>query len=143
MTEKVKMNVKRGRIYWMDNLRTFIIFLVVLYHVGGVYEAARVDGANAMQRFFRKEKLKLTTGMEMGSLTSIKQGVQAGLGLGLLPRGAVQVELMLGRLVELKVRGLPIPRHWYVVMHKGKRLSLAAEAFRALLIDEAVELLVD
>ena len=97
----------------------------------------------AMQRFFRKEKLKLTTGMEMGSLTSIKQGVQAGLGLGLLPRGAVQVELMLGRLVELKVRGLPIPRHWYVVMHKGKRLSLAAEEFRALLIDEAVELLVD
>ena len=97
----------------------------------------------AMQRFFRKEKLKLTTGMEMGSLTSIKQGVQAGLGLGLLPRGAVQVELMLGRLVELKVRGLPIPRHWYVVMHKGKRLSLAAEEFRTLLIDEAVELLVD
>ena len=95
----------------------------------------------AMQRFFRKEKLKLTTGMGMGSLSSIKQGVQAGLGLGLLPRGAVQVELMLGRLVELKVRGLPIPRHWYVVMHKGKRLSLAAEEFRTLLINEAVGLL--
>lgn len=31
---------KRTRIDWMDNLRTVIIFLVVLYHVGGVYEAA-------------------------------------------------------------------------------------------------------
>jgi fucose 4-O-acetylase-like acetyltransferase len=40
MTEKVITNVKRGRIYWMDNLRTIIIFLVVLYHVGGVYESA-------------------------------------------------------------------------------------------------------
>lgn len=95
----------------------------------------------AMERFFREQKLKLRTGMELGSLSSIKQGVQAGLGLGLLPRGAVELELMAGRLVELKVRGLPIARHWFVVMHKGKRLSLAAEEFRSLLIDEAVDLL--
>lgn len=95
----------------------------------------------AMERFFREQKLELRTGMELGSLSSIKQGVQAGLGLGLLPRGAVELELMAGRLVELKVRGLPIPRHWFVVMHKGKRLSLAAEEFRSLLIDEAVDLL--
>ena len=95
----------------------------------------------AMHRFFRQQKLKLTTGMEMGSLSGVKQGVQAGLGLGLLPRGAVEVELMLGRLVELKIKGLPIKRHWYVVLHKGKRLSVAAEEFRSLLIDEAVSLL--
>lgn len=28
-----------GRMYWLDNLRTTIILFVVLYHVGGVYEA--------------------------------------------------------------------------------------------------------
>jgi len=95
----------------------------------------------AMERFFRQEKLKLTTGMGMGSLSSIKQGVQAGLGLALLPRDAVRVELMLERLVELKIKGLPIPRYWYVVLHKGKRLSLAAEEFKLLLINEAEELL--
>lgn len=95
----------------------------------------------AMQRFFRQQALKLTTGMEMGSLSGIKQGVQAGLGLGLLPKGAVEVELLLGRLVELKIKGLPIPRHWYVVMRKGKRLSVAAEEFRQLLTNEAVDLL--
>ena len=32
------------RIYWMDNLRTITILLVVLYHVGGVYEAAGLWG---------------------------------------------------------------------------------------------------
>ena len=95
----------------------------------------------AMQRFFRQQKLKLNTGMEMGSLSGIKQGVQAGLGLGLLPKGAVEVELMLGRLVELKIKGLPIPRHWYVVMRMGKRLSVAAEEFRLMLTNEAVDLL--
>lgn len=95
----------------------------------------------AMERFFRQNKLKLKTGMGMGSLSSIKQGVQANLGLGLLPRGAVRVELDLGTLVELKVKGLPIQRHWYVVLHKGKRLSVAAEEFKSLLINEAVDLL--
>ena len=97
----------------------------------------------AMERFFRQNKLKLKIGMGMGSLSSIKQGVQANLGLGLLPRGAVRVEMDLGKLVELKVRGLPIQRHWYVVLHKGKRLSVAAEAFKSLLINEAVDLLKD
>lgn len=95
----------------------------------------------AMRRFFRQQKLELTTGMEMGSLSAIKQGVQAGLGLGLVPKGAAEVELMLGTLVELKITGLPIKRHWYVVMHKGKRLSAAAEAFTKLLTEEAVSLL--
>ena len=47
----------------------------------------------------------------------------------------------LGSLVELKIRGLPIQRHWYVVLHKGKRLSVAAEEFKKLLTEEAVSLL--
>ena len=97
----------------------------------------------AMERFFRQNKLKLKTGMGMGSLSSIKQGVQANLGLGLLQKDAVQVELQLGKLVELKVKGLPIWRKWYVVLHKNKRLSVAAEEFRTLLINEAVDLLQD
>ena len=49
--------------------------------------------------------------------------------------------MQLGNLVELKVRELPIQRHWYVVLHKGKRLSLAADAFKLLLINEAEDLL--
>jgi fucose 4-O-acetylase-like acetyltransferase len=44
MTEKAITNVKRGRIHWMDNLRSIIIFLVVMYHVGGVYESAGLWG---------------------------------------------------------------------------------------------------
>jgi DNA-binding transcriptional LysR family regulator len=95
----------------------------------------------AMHRFFRQHKLKLTTGMEMGSLEGIKQGVQAELGVGLLPRGAIETELKLKRLVVLNIKGMPIRRHWYVVLHKGKRLSAAAEAFRSLLVDEADALL--
>ncbi len=41
--EEPKTNLTT-RLHWMDNLRTFTIFLVVLYHVGGVYEAAGLWG---------------------------------------------------------------------------------------------------
>lgn len=91
----------------------------------------------AMMRFFKSNKLNLTTGMEMGSLEGIKQGVQADLGLGLVPRGAIEIELRLKNLVVLNVKGMPIRRHWHVVLHQGKRLSAAADAFKDLLVNEA------
>ena len=37
MANTGKNPAKGNRIYWMDNLRTIIILLVVLYHAGGVY----------------------------------------------------------------------------------------------------------
>ena len=40
-----KTSKKTNRLYWMDNLRTVIIFLVVMYHVGGVYESAGMWGS--------------------------------------------------------------------------------------------------
>ncbi|MFN2195741.1 MAG: acyltransferase family protein, partial [Anaerolineales bacterium] len=44
MTGSMNPQTQNRRIYWMDNLRTFIIFLVVAYHVGGVYEAGGLWG---------------------------------------------------------------------------------------------------
>jgi hypothetical protein len=43
--------------------------------------------------------------------------------------------------VVLDVKSMPIQRHWYVVLHKGKRLSVAADAFKSLLVEEAEKLL--
>ena len=39
-SEKGQDAVKGNRIYFLDNLRTFMIFLVVLCHAGGVYESS-------------------------------------------------------------------------------------------------------
>jgi peptidoglycan/LPS O-acetylase OafA/YrhL len=44
MTTKEKQTMQGNRIHWIDNLRTITILLVVLYHVGGVYEAAGLWG---------------------------------------------------------------------------------------------------
>ena len=40
MTEPGQDAVRGNRIYWLDNLRTFMIFLVVLLHAGIVYESS-------------------------------------------------------------------------------------------------------
>jgi fucose 4-O-acetylase-like acetyltransferase len=44
MAIQEQVTKRNKRIHWMDNLRTIIIFLVVLYHVGGVYESAGLWG---------------------------------------------------------------------------------------------------
>ncbi len=42
MTTKEGNVTKGNRIHWMDNLKTIIIFLVILYHAGGVYEGTGI-----------------------------------------------------------------------------------------------------
>ena len=38
MANQEKSPAIGNRIYWMDNLRTIIVLLVIVYHAGGVYE---------------------------------------------------------------------------------------------------------
>ena len=40
--EKGQVIIEGNRIYWLDNLRTFMIFLVVLCHAGWVYESSGI-----------------------------------------------------------------------------------------------------
>ncbi len=91
----------------------------------------------AMERYFEAHGVKIQTGMEMSSTEAIKQGVQAGLGLGVVSLHTVELELEAKRLKLLDVAGLPIRRHWYIVHRKDKRLSAAAQAFKNFLLDEA------
>ncbi len=95
----------------------------------------------AMERFFAQHDVHITTGMEVGSNEAIKQSVQAGLGLGLLSRDTVEMELALGRLVILNVSEFPIMRYWYVVHRQGKRLSMVAQTFKDYLLQESPSLL--
>lgn len=78
---------------------------------------------------------------EMSSNETIKQAVMAGMGVSLLSRHTMGLELSVGRLRELTVEGLPIERHWYVVTRRGKRLLPVAEALVRFLRDEGAALI--
>lgn len=96
---------------------------------------------SAIERFFEQHGVQLNTGMEIASNEAIKQSVQAGLGLGLLSRDTLDMELALKKLVILDVEDFPIVRYWYVMHRKGKRLTAVAQAFKTFLLEEANGLL--
>ncbi len=93
----------------------------------------------AMERFFAERGIVFRAGSELGTNEAIKQAVQAGLGLGVISAQTIELELETGRLAVLPVEGFPIMRHWYIVHRRQKRLSPAAQAFRAHLLSAAAQ----
>ena len=96
---------------------------------------------SAVERFFAANQLALSTAMEMSSNEAIKQGVEAGLGLGIVSLHTLAMELALKRLIVLDVVNFPIMRYWFIVHRSGKRLSLVAQAFQQFVRDESTRIL--
>ncbi|MCP3869346.1 MAG: LysR family transcriptional regulator [Gammaproteobacteria bacterium] len=90
----------------------------------------------AMERYFLEQGLEIHQGMQMTHNEAIKQGVRAGLGLGIVSLHTIELELETKRLVTLDAAGFPIQRHWYLVYRKGKRLSPPGKAFRDFVLGE-------
>ena len=92
---------------------------------------------SAMERFFAAHEIKINKGMETDTTEAIKQAVQAGMGLGIMSRHTVELELETERLKILDIQSFPIMRYWNVFNRKNKRLSNVANTFRDFLLREA------
>ncbi len=90
-----------------------------------------------VERFFKSHKLALPKHMEMDTNEAIKQSVQAGIGIGIISRHGIELELETKRLVVLDVEFFPIVRHWYIVHRKDKRPSTATQEFEHFLLEES------
>jgi DNA-binding transcriptional LysR family regulator len=89
----------------------------------------------AIMRFFEKKGVPIQITMEMTSNEAIKQTVQAGLGLGIVSRHTVELELETGSLVELDVAHFPLRRSWYLVRRSDKPMSPVAQRFASFVLD--------
>jgi DNA-binding transcriptional LysR family regulator len=96
---------------------------------------------SAIERVFVRHGVLLSSTMEMSSSEAIKQGVEAGIGVGLLSLHTLEMELALQRLVILDVRELPILRKWYIMHRSGKRLSGVAQSFKEFVLKESAGIL--
>ncbi len=94
-----------------------------------------------VERFFASHQLELPAHMSMDTNEAIKQSVQAGIGIGIISRHSIELELETNRLVILDVAGFPIVRNWHIVYRKDKRLSIAALEFEKYLLLESQELI--
>jgi len=90
----------------------------------------------AMQRLFTEHQTPLNVVMEMPSNETIKQAVMAGMGLSFLSLRTVRHELASGHIALVDIEGLPQMGNWYVTHLSSKKLSPAAKAFKAFLIEQ-------
>ena len=95
----------------------------------------------AMDRYFSDLGLNIKPVMETDSNETIKQSVMAGIGIAMLSLHTVRLEQAAGRLVTLRVAGLPLRRQWFVVHSRLRRLTPAADEFLQYLLREADELM--
>ncbi len=91
----------------------------------------------ALESFLAEHGVTLNSQMEMNSNEAIKQAVMAGLGLGVVSRHTVYLELGAGALQELPVQGFPLSRQWYLVHRRDRPLSRGAEAFKRYILEKS------
>ncbi|GAB6046757.1 LysR family transcriptional regulator [Methyloparacoccus murrellii] len=92
---------------------------------------------NSVERFLADRGIHLTVSMEMNTNGAIKQGVEEGLGLGIVSLHTLERELDSGGVVVLDVESFPILRQWFMVHRAGKRLSTIATEFAEFVRQEA------
>jgi len=88
----------------------------------------------ARTRLFAEHGLTANVYMELGSSEAIKQAVMAGLGISVLSRHNLALELDSGLISVLDVEHFPLMRQWYAVHLKGKKLSSTARMFLQFLL---------
>ena len=101
------------------------------------FRVAQNNTRQAMERFFAEHGIAIRHGMQMTRNEAIKQAVRAGLGLSVVSMHTIELEIAAHKLVTLDAEGFPVQRYWYLVYRRGKRLSPAASAFRAFVLEEA------
>ena len=67
---------------------------------------------------------------EMGSNEAIRQAVKAGVGISIVSRRAVEEDLELGRVQEVKIKKLPLNRDFFIISLKQRTLSPLALEFK-------------
>ncbi len=90
----------------------------------------------AVDQLMAEHGLGLSPYMELGNAEAIKQGVMAGLGVSVLSRRNLDLELSSNLIAILDLQGFPLVRPWYAVHVEGKRLSLVTRSFLDYLLNE-------
>ena len=99
---------------------------------------AREEGAGTRaltDGYFQSHGFTPRIVMTSSSNETIKQAVMAGIGVALLSRHTVDLELTLGMLRELKVEGLPLMRSWYIAHRRSLPLLPVHAQLRSYLLE--------
>ena len=91
-----------------------------------------------MEEELGRVHVSLKKAMELGSTEAIKQAVAANLGVSIVSKFAISLEILQGRLAVARLPELNLRRQLFVIHHGGRTLSPAAQEFCSLLRRSAV-----
>ena len=117
------------------------ISLAVLAREPFVVREKGSDTRNSMEEGFGRRLKNLNIAMEIRSTETIKQAVIARMGISFLSAHTISLELRVGSLAILDVRGFPLMLNWYVVHRENKRLPPVALAFKSFLMKDGAALI--
>ncbi|MGA8101408.1 MAG: LysR family transcriptional regulator [Candidatus Acidiferrales bacterium] len=89
---------------------------------------------NVMQLFARHH-VPLRMDIQLPTIESIKRFVRMKMGVAIVPRMCVRMEIEEGELIEVKVRNMRLPRHLFLLHRRDRPLSHASKALIRLLKD--------
>jgi DNA-binding transcriptional LysR family regulator len=92
---------------------------------------------SGVMQMFARHNVPLHMDFELPTIESIKRFVEMGMGVAIVPRMCVEWDIERGRLAEVRVRQMKLPRHLYIVSRRGSRLSHAALGLMRLLKPDA------
>lgn len=93
-----------------------------------------------MEEELSRKGIGLRKAMELGSTEAIKQAVAANLGVSIVSKYAITLEVVMGRLCAAHIKDLNLRRQLYTVSHRDRTLPLAAAAFLELLRESKEDL---
>ncbi|MEI6044966.1 MAG: LysR substrate-binding domain-containing protein [Chloroflexota bacterium] len=88
-----------------------------------------------VERALNEAKVRFEAIVEFGSIEAIKRGVAVNLGIAVLPRQALDIEIASENLKVLNVAGFPMRRQWCIAYRAGRQLSLAATTLKDYLLN--------
>jgi LysR family transcriptional regulator, transcriptional activator of the cysJI operon len=83
----------------------------------------------AIDKVFRDHSVTVHHVMEFDNVETVKQAVETGAGIAIVPQSTVTQEVATQRVVELKIDGAEMDRPWAVLHKKNKVLSPAMRQF--------------
>ena len=104
----------------------------------------REDGSGTrglIEQFLTSAGLSLRVGMTTSSNEMIKQAVMAGMGIAVISRHTIGLELGLGLLRTLPVEGFPLMRSWYVAHRRNMPLMPVHARLRAFLLENGQKII--
>lgn len=93
------------------------------------------------EKLFAQHGLSPKIRMELNTDEAIKEAIFAGLGVAIMSRFTLGLEIGVSRLICLDVEGFPLQNHWHLAYRSGKHLSAIAREFMNFARVEAKDLM--